>query len=148
MVKKAKAARTMPRHLKHLKFRAEEIALARFLEEEIGLDRFDVEAEAIIAEKIRIGDHRQRFGMASNRAGKCLLNFCEIGNVVDMPECEQKKLQLDTIAPEPLATTVWRIKQDCAGRGVPEIAVRLKNSAAKCLIFHAIRRRALIRNHF
>ena len=76
--------------------------------------------------------------MTGDLAGKCLLNFCEIGDVVDMPVCEQKKLQFDAVALEPLTTPVWRIKQDCTVRGVPEIAIRLKDSAAICLISHAI----------
>ena len=138
----------MPRHLKHSKFRAEEIALGHFVDEKIWVDGFDVEAEAIMAKEIRVGDHRQRFRMTSNLAGKYFLDFCEIGDVVDMPVCEQKKLQLDTVALEPLATTLWRIKQDCTLWGVPEIAIRLKDSAAKCLISHAIGRRSLIRRHF
>ena len=86
--------------------------------------------------------------MTSNLAGKCFLNFCEIGDMIDMPVCKQKKLQLDPVAPEPLPTTVWRIKQDCAVWGVPEIAIRLEDSAAKCLISHVIGRRTLIRKHF
>jgi hypothetical protein len=127
----------MPGHFKHLKFRAEEIPFRRFLDEKIWLDGFDVEAEAVLAKEIRIRDHRQRFRMASNLAGKCFLNSCEIGDVVDMPVGEQKKLQLDAVALKPLAATIRRIKKDRPLWGVPEIAIRLKDSAAKCLKSHA-----------
>ena len=128
----------MPWYFKHLKFRAEEGAFGRFVDEKIWLDGFDIETEPIVAEKIRIGDHRRRFRVTSNLAGKCFFNFREIGDVVDMSVCEQKKLRFDALALEPLTRSFWRIKQDCTGRGRPEIAIRLKDSAAKCLISHAI----------
>jgi hypothetical protein len=68
--------------------------------------------------------------------------------MVEMPVREEKNLRLDAVALEPFATTIWRIEKDGAPRGVPEIAIRLKDSTAKCLISHAIGWWILIRRHF
>ena len=93
-------------NLKHLEFHSQKIALARFLDEKIGLNWFDFKAEAEVPEKIRIRNHRCGIRVATDRAVKFSLNFRNVADVIDVPVGEKQQFQIDFAILQPGATTV------------------------------------------
>ena len=133
---KTEAARTMPRHFENLEVHPEKVARRRRLDQEIGLDRLDLELEPEIEEEIRVGDHRRAVGMNADRATEALFDFGHVLDVIDMPVGEEEEPQLDPFPLEPVAGAVGRIEEDPALRRLEGVAVRLKDSAGKSLVFH------------
>ena len=76
--------------LKHLKFSSQEIALRRFLDKKIGRNRFDFKAEAEVAEKIRVRNHRHSIRVATDRAVKSSLYFRNVADMIDVPVGEEQ----------------------------------------------------------
>lgn len=126
----------MTRDFEHLKFRAEKVAFRRGFDKEIRLRRFNVERKPEAAKKIRVGNHRRGIRVATDGAPKLSLNLRNVRHVIVVPVRQDQHFQIDTTANQPFATSVGRVKKDCAFRSMKEIAIRFKNSAAKRLVFH------------
>ena len=75
--------------LEHLKFRSLEIALTRFLDEKIGRNRFNFKAEAEIAERIGLGNHRRSIAVETDQAVKFPPNFCNVADMINVPVGEE-----------------------------------------------------------
>src|SRR5437870_9873177 len=101
--KEAKATGAMTRDLEHLKFHSQKIALARFLDKKIGLNRFDFKAEAEVPKKIRVRNHRRGIRVTTDWAVKFSLNFRNIANVIDVPVSEEQQFQIDFAIFQPSA---------------------------------------------
>jgi hypothetical protein len=128
----------MTRDFEHLKLRAEQIALRRYLDKKIRRHRFNLQFVAKAAKKIRIGNHRRGLGMTTNRAAELPFNFRHVRDVIEMPVGEDEHFQIDGAATQPITAAIGRVEQDCSLRRVTEIAIRLEDSAAKALVFHLL----------
>ena len=108
--KETKAARAMTWDLEHLKFNSQKIALPRLLDKEIWRNRFDFKAEAEVAKKIRVRNHRCGIRVATDRAVKSSLNFRNVADVINVSVGEEQEFQIDSAVFQPCATTVWCVK--------------------------------------
>ena len=88
--KEAKAARAMTWDLEHLKSNSQKIALPRLLDKKIWHNRFDFKAEAEVAEKIRLRNHRCSIRVATDRAVKSPLNFRNVADVINVSVGEEE----------------------------------------------------------
>ena len=100
----------MPWDLEHLKFNSKQIALIGLLDKKIRLNRFDFKAEAELAEKIRVRNHRCGIRVATDRAVKSSLNFRNVADVINVSVGEEQQFQIDSAGFQPRATTVWCVK--------------------------------------
>jgi len=126
----------MAGHFQHLKLRAQKISRRRLFDEEIRRHRFDLQFKSEVPKEIRIGNHRRGDRMATDLAAKLPLYSCNVLDVIDMAMGQEKQLQIDITGTDPIASALWRVEQDPAFGCGDQIAVRLKNSAAKRLIGH------------
>jgi hypothetical protein len=74
--------------------------------------------------------------MTADRAAKAFLNFRHVGDVIEMAMSKDEQPDLSIHRIEPGARSIRRIEQDQALRGLKQVAIGLKNAAAKTLIDH------------
>jgi len=108
--KEAEAARAMPWDVEHLKFNSKQIALIGLLDKKIRLNRFDFKAEAEVAKKVRVRNHRCGIRVATDRAVKFSLNFRNVADVINVSVGKDQQFQIDSPVFEPCATSVWCVK--------------------------------------
>ena len=94
----------------YLKFNSQKIAFTRLLDKKIWRNRFDFKAEAEIAEKIRVRNHRCGIQVATDRTVKTPLDFRNVADVINVSVSEEEEFQVDSAVFQPRATTVWCIK--------------------------------------
>jgi hypothetical protein len=88
--KEANAARAMTWDFEYLKLNSQKIALTRLLDKKIRRYRFDFEAEAEVAEKSRVRNHRCGIRVATDRAVKSSLDFRNVPDVINVSVGEEQ----------------------------------------------------------
>ena len=126
----------MAGHFQHLKLRVQKISRRRLFDEEIRRHGFDLQFKSEVPKKIWIGDHWRSYRMAAELATKLSFHCGNVLDVIDMAVGQEKQLQIDITATDPIASALWRVEQDPAFGCGDQIAVRLKNPAAKRLKSH------------
>ena len=136
--KETKTARAMTRNFQNFHFEPEEIAGGSRFDQEIGFDRFDLELKADAAEKFRVGNHRDGFGMATDRATEPVLDFRQVGNVIEMAVGQEEQLRGYAFGGEPIAGAIGSVEENRSLRGFEEITVRLEDAATKGFVSHRV----------
>ena len=106
----AETARAMAGHFQHLHLEAEKIAGRGLFDQEIRLDRFDLQFESEAAEEIAILNHRRSLGMAPDLAAEALLDLRHIRDVVEMPVREQEHRRRGALRDQPVTSPVGRVE--------------------------------------
>ena len=126
----------MTRNFKHLHFQTKKFFCRRFFDEEVGLNRLNLQFKSEAAKEFRIGDHRRGLGMTTDGAAEPAFDFGHLGDVIEMAMGQQEKFWMDIARSDPIASTVRRVKQNPALGGFNQIAIRFENAAAKGLVRH------------
>jgi len=134
--KETQAARAMTRHFQDFHLQSEKIADRRGSDQEIGLDRFDLQLKPQAAKEFRIGNHRSRLRMTANGTTELLPDLRDVRDVIEMAVSQQKEFRRQAFGDQPIASAVWRVKENGAFRRFDQITVRLEDSAAKGLVTH------------
>ena len=137
----------MPGHFQHFEIHPQKIFQRRRLDEQVGLDRLNLELEAVVAKVVAVGDHRSALRVNPDRATEAAFDFRHVLDVIDVAVGEQEEPQLNSLSDEPGAGAVGRIEEDPTFRRLQRIAVCLENSPGKSAVRdHAVLVRALARN--
>src|SRR4051812_9804135 len=113
----------MSRDLQDLHLQPQKFALGRFLDQDVRLHRLEFELKPEASKEFRVGNHRNRFWMTTNRALKTLLYPGDVRHVVEMPVGEEQQLELNPEFFHPGAGTVRRIKQNRTPRSMNKVAI-------------------------
>jgi hypothetical protein len=70
--------------------------------------------------------------MTPDLAAKLALNPRNVLNMIDVPVCQQQKFGMDIERTYPFASALRRVEENPSLRRLEEVAIGLKNSAAKC----------------
>ena len=122
----------MPGDFQNLEVGAEKIMVWRFFDEKIRFHRFYLNREAEAAKKIAIGNHGSGQWVTPDLAAKLALNPRNVLNMIDVPVCQQQKLGMDIERRYPFAGALRRVEENPSLRCLEEVAIGLKNPAAKC----------------
>lgn len=128
----------MARHFQHLEVRAEKLPSWRFFDEKIRFYGLDFESESEIAKEITIGNHRHRESVTPDLAAELAFNLRNVLNVIDVPVCQQQKFWMNIKRTRPFAGAIGRVKKNPSIRSFKQIAIGLKNPAAKCFWFRHV----------
>ena len=79
-------------NFEYTKSLAQKFAVAGFLDQKIGRNRFNFKAEAEVAEEFRVGDHRLSIKMTPDGTGKPPLNFCDVADMIDVAVGQDQEL--------------------------------------------------------
>ncbi len=126
----------MSRNVKHLHFQTEKFFCRRLFDEEVGLNRLNLQFKSEAAKEFRIGDHRRGLGMTTDRATEAAFDFGDLGDVIEMAMGQQEKFWIDTARSDPIASTVRRVEQNPPVGGFKQITIRFENATAKGLVLH------------
>ncbi len=102
----------MPRHFQDLKLQPEKLAPRRGLDQEIRLAWFHFQAETVVLEKVRIGDHRDGVGVTTDRATEPLFDLRHVRDVIEVAMREQEQCGRDLAALQPGAHPVRGVEKD------------------------------------
>src|ERR1700682_2425351 len=108
--KKTQASWTMAGHFQNLHLQAEKIARGRRVDQEIRLNRIDLQFEPKAPEEISIRNHRRGFGVTPDPAIEAPLYLRYIRDVVEMAVREQEQLRRRALRDQPVATAIGRVK--------------------------------------
>ncbi len=126
----------MAGNFKNLKIGAEKISAWRFFDKKIRLCRFDFELEPEVAKKFAIGNHGRGDRVTADGTAELALDPGNILDVIDMPVCEEQKLEIDIKRTRPMAGALGRVEKNPAVWRLKQIAIRFENAAAKALVIH------------
>jgi hypothetical protein len=135
---KTKASGTMSWHFQDLELESEKLSRRCCLDQEIRLDRLDLQLVAEAAKELRVGDHWGSFGMAADRASELAFNFSHVRDVIEMSVGKKEELRGLALGGEPFAGAVRGVEQDRSLGRVDQVAVRLEDSAAERLVSHRV----------
>jgi hypothetical protein len=93
---------------------------------------FDLKRESEAAKKIAIRNHGSGEWVTPDLAAKLALNPRNVLNVIDVPVRQQQKFGVDVERAQPVAGTIRCVEQDPSLRRFEQVAIGLKNTAAKC----------------
>ncbi len=122
----------MAGNFQNLEIGAEKITVRRFFDEEIRFHGFDLKLEAEAAKKIAIRNHGSGEWVTPDLAAKLALNPRNILNMIDVPVCQKQKFGMDIERAYPFAGTLRRVEENPSLRRFEQVAIGLKNPAAKC----------------
>ena len=120
----------------NFKIGAKKISARRFFNEKIRLYRFDLELEPEVAKKFTIGNHGRGERVTADGTAELALNPANILDVIDMPVCEEQKLEIDIKRTPPFASALGRIEKNPALWRLKQITIGFENSAAKAFVIH------------
>ena len=126
----------MSRNFKHLHFQTEKFFRSRLFDEEVGLDRLNLQFESKAAKEFRIGDHRRGLGMTTDGAAEPAFDFGHLGDVIEMAMGQQEKFWMDIARSDPIASSIGRVEKNPAFGRLNEIAICFENPATKALVNH------------
>ena len=121
----------MARDFKHFHFHSEKIPRRRCLNQEVGLDRLDLQFETDLPKEIALRNHWDGLGVATDLAVEFAFELSDVRDVVEMPMSQEQKLGGQSVRDQPLANAIGRVEQNRPARCLKHIAIRLKNSAAE-----------------
>ena len=118
-------------HFEHFHFQAEKFSRWGLLNQKIRLHRLEFQFKTEAPKKLGIGNHRRSLRVTTDLAIKVSLDFCHIGDVIEVPMREKQETDIDMARFEPIASAFGRVEQNPARWGVNEIAIGLENAAAE-----------------
>ena len=107
---KTQTPRTVTGHFQNLYLEAKKITRRRCINQEIGLNRIDLQFEPKTAEEISIRNHRRGFRVTPNLAAEPLLYFRYIRDVIEMAVREQKQFRSCALRDQPVTTSIRRVE--------------------------------------
>ena len=108
--KKAQASRAVTWHFQNLHLKAEKIARGRRFNQEIWLNRIDLQFEPKAPEEISIRNHRRGFRVTPDPAIKAPFYLGDIRDVVEMAVREQEQLRHCALRDQPVTTAIGRVE--------------------------------------
>src|SRR5437667_353462 len=136
MRKETKTAGAMAGNVQNLEIGAKKLSIRRFFDEEIRCHRFDFEFESKIAKKFPVGNHRRGERVTTDLAIKLAFDPGNILDVIDVSVRQKQKFESDIKRTRPFAGALWRVEKNVSLRRFKQIAIGMKNPAAKSLVNH------------
>jgi hypothetical protein len=130
---KAEAPGTVAGDKKDGKGRTAKINVRCFIDQKVRLDRFSVEIEALVFEKIRICHQGETIFMVSNLAFGCPLELGGINEVVRVTVGQEQQIESDSQVPDPIRRPGRGIDQSISSWRLDQVGVGIENTANKSL---------------
>jgi hypothetical protein len=126
---KTQAARTMPRHVQHIKNLPAQVLAGSLFQEQVWLDGLDFEGKPIPTEGLAVVDQRHGIRMNPARAPVVPQNSRRIHHMIKVPVRQQK--QVNFFPGKVFRRALRSINQDVARSIFQKKTVRFKDSARK-----------------
>jgi len=130
---KTKAPRAVPWDKQYPKCQPAENQFRSFFDQEVRRHGVCFEEKTKTLEEVRIGDKRQAVRVVCHLTAEYLLYLRSVIDMVDVPVCNQQKVEFYPKVANPLGRSGRRIKENGASRPQNEIGVCIEDPANKRL---------------
>jgi len=108
--KKTQTSRAVTGDFQNLHLETEEIARRRRFNQEIRLNRIDLQFEPKAPEEISIRNHRRGFGVTPDLAIKAMLYLRNIRDMIEMAVGKQEQFRNYALRDQPVTTAIRRVE--------------------------------------